>query len=78
MIDANHPFYGPLWRRILIPAVCFAWAGMELVTGSATWAAISGGLGAYSAYKLFIEKRPEAGGAPSEPTPGQASDEGRE
>ncbi|TWF54809.1 DUF3329 domain-containing protein [Neorhizobium alkalisoli] len=57
MIDPNHPFYEPLWRRIMIPAVCFAWAIFELFAGSGVWAAISGGLGAFAAYKLFIEKR---------------------
>jgi hypothetical protein len=57
MIDPNHPFYGPLWRRILIPAICFGWALFELYAGSVTWAVISAGLGLYAAYKLFGEKR---------------------
>jgi hypothetical protein len=57
MIDPNHPFYEPLWRRVLIPAVCFAWAGVELYAGSPTWAAISGALGLFAAYKLLVERR---------------------
>jgi len=32
----------------------------ELYAGSVTWAVISGGLGLYAAYKLFLEKRPAA------------------
>jgi len=59
MIDPNHPFYEPLWRRILIPAICLVWAGIELYSGSIAWAGISGALGLYAAYKLFVDRRPE-------------------
>lgn len=58
MIDASHPFYQPLWRRVLIPLVCFVWAGIELYAAQPIWAAIVGALGGYAVYKLFIEKRP--------------------
>ncbi len=64
MIDTNHPFYDPLWRRILIPAICFVWAVIELVTGSVTWAVISGALGLFAAYKLLVEWRPRPPQAP--------------
>lgn len=29
--DKDHPFYKPLWRRLLIIAVAAAWAGFELI-----------------------------------------------
>ncbi|RWX78752.1 DUF3329 domain-containing protein [Neorhizobium lilium] len=57
MIDPNHPFYEPLWRRVVIPAICFVWAGIELYSGSVTWAMISAALGLFAAYKLLIERR---------------------
>ncbi|MCK8782208.1 DUF3329 domain-containing protein [Rhizobium sp. NTR19] len=57
MIDPDHPFYRPLWRRLLIPAVCLVWVIFELVAGEAFWAVIVGAIGAYATYKLFIEKR---------------------
>ncbi len=66
MIDPNHPFYGPLWRRVLIPAVCFLWAGFELYAGEMMWAIIVGALGAYATYKLFLEKRDPPGKEPSD------------
>lgn len=67
MIDPNHPFYEPLWRRLLIPAVCFAWAGFELYAGGPFWAVIVGAMGIYATYKLFIEKRtPPPGEKPPE------------
>jgi hypothetical protein len=68
MIDPNHPFYEPLWRRVLIPAVCAAWAIFELIAGEPFWAVIVGAMGAYAAYKLFIErKKPPAEKPADEP-----------
>lgn len=57
MIDPDHPFYEPLWRRVLIPAVCFVWASFELYAGEPFWAIIVGALGLYATYKLFMVKR---------------------
>jgi hypothetical protein len=66
MIDPNHPFYAPLWRRLLIVAVCFVWAGFELYTGEPFWGIIVGAVGAYATYKLFVEKRSVPAEKPSE------------
>lgn len=60
MIDPDHPFYKPLWRRLLIPVVCAVWAIFEFVTGEPFWGIIVGAMGLYATYKLFIEKRPPA------------------
>lgn len=57
MIDPNHPFYEPLWRRVLIPVICLVWACFELYAGAPIWAVIVGAIGLYATYKLFIEKR---------------------
>lgn len=67
MIDPNHPFYNALWRRLLVPGVCFAWVVTELVIGSPTWAAIVGAVGVYATYKLFFERRKPAAERPPEP-----------
>jgi hypothetical protein len=29
IIDTDHPFYRPLWRRLLLVGVCAAWTGVE-------------------------------------------------
>lgn len=57
MIDPDHPFYRPLWRRLMIPIVCFAWVCFELYAGGPIWAAMVAAVGLYATYKLFIEKR---------------------
>lgn len=66
MIDPDHPFYAPLWRRVLLPAICAAWALFEFIAGQPIWGFIVGGLGAYAAYKFFLEKRPQKVEKPSQ------------
>ena len=36
--DFNHPFFRPLWLRILIVAACLLWAMVEAGTGEMMWA----------------------------------------
>lgn len=66
MIDPNHPFYEPLWRRLLIPVICAIWAAFELYTGEPFWAIIVGAMGLYATYKLFLEKRKPGARKPTE------------
>ncbi|ARM89520.1 hypothetical protein RHEC894_CH03247 [Rhizobium sp. CIAT894] len=69
LIDPKHPAYQRLWVRIAIVAVCFGWAGVELITGDPFWAVLAGGAGAYSFYMLFLtfKPQPEVAAAPAEP-----------
>lgn len=53
--EQQHPFYKPLWRRVLIVAVVAAWTVFEYVTGAdGLWLALAGGMLAYSVYIFFI------------------------
>ncbi len=54
MFDFSHPFFRPLWRRIVIVAVALGWALFEAVTGSPGWALIFGALGAVALWGLLI------------------------
>ncbi|WP_431320068.1 hypothetical protein [Rhizobium sp. YTU87027] len=60
LIDPQHPAYRPLWVRILIVAVCFGWALVEITTGDPFWAVLSGGAGVYAAYMLFWTYKPQS------------------
>ncbi|MCT4577093.1 MULTISPECIES: hypothetical protein [Donghicola] len=53
MIDPTDPFFAPLWRRIVIVALCLGWALFEVATGSPGWALMFGAAGAYAAFKLL-------------------------
>ena len=58
-LDTDHPFFRPLWIRVLIVAVCLGWGLLELVTGAPLWAAVFLALGAYAAWAFFVEPRPK-------------------
>ena len=54
MFDFSHPFFRPLWRRILIVAVALGWALFEAVTGNPGWAVVFGALGAVALWGLLV------------------------
>ena len=54
MFDFSHPFFRPLWRRVLIVAVALGWALFEAVTGNPAWAVVFGALGAVALWGLLV------------------------
>jgi hypothetical protein len=54
LFELQHPFFRPLWRRVLVVAICLGWAVFELATGSPFWAIIFGALGATAVWQLFL------------------------
>jgi hypothetical protein len=51
----NHPFYKPLWRRIVIVACTIAWVAFELLYGaSGLWQALSIGVLAYCTWTFLV------------------------
>ncbi|ENN88042.1 hypothetical protein RHSP_51204 [Rhizobium freirei PRF 81] len=69
LIDPSHPIYKPLWVRILIVAVCFGWAAVETLGAQPFWAMLSGALGAYSAWMLLLNFKPQTPAANAEAVP---------
>ena len=61
LIDPSHPFYRPLWRRVLIVAVCLGWAVVEGVTSEPFWALLVGAVGIYAAWMLLVNFDPKKG-----------------
>lgn len=54
MFDLNHPFFKPLWIRVVIVALCLGWALFEVAGGAPLWAIMFGAIGLYSAYRFFV------------------------
>lgn len=52
--DVQHPFFLPLWRRIVTVALCLGWALVEISGGNTFWAVLFGGVGVYCAHQFFI------------------------
>ncbi|PTE22774.1 hypothetical protein C5F48_05340 [Cereibacter changlensis JA139] len=59
LIDPNHPFFRPAWRRYVTAIFPIAWSGMEIYLGNPFWAVIFLALGAY-AFWVLIVKGPDA------------------
>jgi hypothetical protein len=54
LLDLEHPFFAPLWRRIVTTAVCVVWAGVELAAGSIWFALIAAALAALCIWRFFF------------------------
>jgi hypothetical protein len=73
-LDTDHPWFRPLWVRILVVALCAGWAALEfgllrflgLPAGSPFWGVLFLAIGGYAAYKFFFDFRPQ-GDAPKPP-----------
>ena len=71
-IDTDHPFYRPLWRRLLLVGFCAAWTAVEFYNGEQTWSMIFLVVTAYAFANLILffkpsdpaAKPPEEGGEP--------------
>ncbi len=53
-LDANHPFFRPVWRRWVTAALPLGWAVVEIVMGNPGWAMMFGAAGAYAAWVLIL------------------------
>ena len=53
--EQQHPFYKPLWRRVMIVAVIFFWLFFEIYTGSSEiWIVLALAMLAYAVYTFFL------------------------
>jgi len=57
LIDPNHPFFKPAWRRYLVVAAPFVWAGVEQVNGNPGWALIFAAIGGFLAWELIVTRK---------------------
>jgi hypothetical protein len=58
IIDTDHPFYRPLWRRVLLVAVCAVWTGVEFYNNEQTWGTIFLVVTAYVFANLILFFKP--------------------
>jgi len=54
VFDLRHPFFAPLWRRVLTSGLVAAWAFVELLAGNPGWAALCGAILVWTVYAFFI------------------------
>jgi hypothetical protein len=54
LLDVNHPFFLPRWRRVALVAFLAAWALLEWAAMSLFWAIIVSALAVYAWYALLL------------------------
>lgn len=59
LFELRVPFFIPLWRRVLVTAICLGWAMLELVSGAPFWAVIFGAMGVTALWQFFLSGWPE-------------------
>jgi len=65
LFGLQHPFFQPLWRRVVTVAVCLGWAMLEFATGAPFWGIIFGAVGAVAIWQFFLTPWPGADGGDS-------------
>lgn len=61
IIDPAHPFYKPLWRRVVIVTVVALWLAFEVFVGqNPFWIAIVGAVLVYSGWTLLFAWRDDS------------------
>jgi hypothetical protein len=53
-LDANDPFFAPVWRRWAAGIAPLAWGVFELAAGDPFWGILFAATGAYALYVLVI------------------------
>jgi len=54
LFDFDHPFFLPLWRRVIVVLFCLGWAVVEFASGTPFWGMLFGAIGLWSAWSLLL------------------------
>ena len=58
MFDNSHPWFRPLYRRVLIVALCFLWLVMETIADQPLWQIIAFAMLAYAIWAFLWKYEP--------------------
>lgn len=73
MMDNNeHSFLNPLWRRVVLVAICAIWTAIEFWTNSPGWGMIALAFTGYAIWRfLYIYDPSKADGRSPDSNPGK-------
>lgn len=61
LFDFRHPFFDPLWRRVVTVGFCLLWAAFEFSSGQTVWAMLFGAFGVIAGYQFFFAYEKKGG-----------------
>ena len=67
--EAEHPFYRPLWVRIVLTTVLSLWCLVEWMNDQPFWGLLTGAAALWAVWTFFITYRPDETPSPSDKTP---------
>ena len=62
ILDGQHRFFRPLWRRVVVTAVCGGWTAVELWFGNTFWGAVFAVMTALCVWEFFVVFERKGGG----------------
>jgi len=66
LFDLHHPFFAPMWRRVVVVLFCAGWSLFEVVTGQYFWACVFAGMGALAAWQFYVRPPDHWNGPPGQ------------
>lgn len=55
ILDANDPFFKPVWRRWVTAVLPLVWGGVEIVLGNPGWGILFVAAGGYALWALILK-----------------------
>ena len=77
-LDPQHPFFAPLWRRVLTVLAPTVWGLVEHWNGEPGWAIVFFAAAAYAGYALFVVPKTAPGEKPPTDEAATRNDKGDE
>jgi hypothetical protein len=53
-LGLRHPFFLPLWRRVVTVVLVLGWAIVEFVSAAPLWGVLFGAIGLVAAWEFFV------------------------
>ena len=54
LIDLEHPFFEPVWIRVLVVVICMGWGLFEFANAAVLWGIFFCGIGLICAYRFSV------------------------
>ena len=74
LLDVKHPWFRPLWARVLVTALVCLWTVIELTRIAPFWAILFGAAAGWLIYQWFIVFDPRDYERPKDPSKDPAKD----
>jgi len=54
LLDLEHPFFAPVWVRVVVVAICIGWGLFEFANAAVLWGVFFCGIGVICGYRFSV------------------------